>query len=141
MGALLDGHGQGLPSDLPWATQYASPLAATPAFGVPRHPAQVYDALIAISFFARLSRAPPGWPAGSRLGAFLVLYGVARLVLASVRLDPAFLFGLQIEQILALAAIGFGLVYGVRPLMWQRRARPAPDASERRQPAEDSLAA
>jgi phosphatidylglycerol:prolipoprotein diacylglycerol transferase len=141
LGAFLDGHGQGLPSDLPWATQYASPLAATPDFGVPRHPAQVYDALIAISLFALLSRAPPGWPAGSRLGAFLVLYGVARLVLASVRLDPAFLFGLQIEQILALAAIGFGLVYGLRPLVWQRRARPAPDASERRQPAEDSLAA
>jgi len=140
MGAFLDGHGQGLPSDLPWATQYASRLAATPDFGVPRHPAQVYDALIALVLFVALSRAPPGLPAGSRLAAFLVLYGVARLVLGSVQLDPAFLFGLQIEQILALGATGFGLVYGLRPVVQLRRARLAPDQGERRQ-REDSLAA
>ena len=40
LGAFLDGHGQGVPSDLPWATQYANRLAATPDFGVPRQPAQ-----------------------------------------------------------------------------------------------------
>jgi len=141
LGAFLDGHGQGLPSDLPWATQYASPLAATPDLGVPRHPAQVYDALVALALFVILSRAPPGVPAGGRLAAFLVLYGVARLVLASVRLDPTFLFGLQIEQILALAAVGFGLVYGLRPVVQHRRTRLAPDSAERREPAEGSLAA
>ncbi len=140
MGAFLDGHGQGLPSDLPWATQYASRLAATPDFGVPRHPAQVYDALIALALFVALSRAPPGLPAGGRLAAFLVLYGVARLVLGSVRVDPAFLFGLQIEQLLALAAIGFGLVYGLWPVMQRRRAGLASGPGEHRQ-REDSLAA
>jgi phosphatidylglycerol:prolipoprotein diacylglycerol transferase len=141
LGAFLDGHGQGLPSDLPWATQYASRLAATPDFGVPRHPAQVYDALIALALFVALSRAPPGLPAGSRLAAFLVLYGVGRVVLGSVRLDPAFLFGLQLEQILALGAIGFGLVYGLRPLVQlRRRARLASDQAEQRQ-REDPLAA
>jgi phosphatidylglycerol:prolipoprotein diacylglycerol transferase len=140
LGAFLDGHGQGLPSDLPWATQYASRLAATPDFGVLRHPAQVYDALIALALFVALSRAPSGVPAGSRLAAFLVLYGVARVVLGSVRLDPAFLFGLQLEQILALAAIGFGLVFGLRPVLQLRRARLAPDQAERPQ-REDSLAA
>jgi phosphatidylglycerol:prolipoprotein diacylglycerol transferase len=140
MGAFLDGHGQGLPSDLPWATQYANQLAATPDFGVARHPAQVYDALIALALFVMLSRAPPGLPVGSRLAAFLVLYGAARLALGSVRLDPAFLFGLQIEQLLALAAIGFGLVYGLRPVVQLRRTRLAPGQGERRQ-REDSLAA
>jgi phosphatidylglycerol:prolipoprotein diacylglycerol transferase len=141
LGAFLDGHGQGLPSDLPWATQYASRLAATPDFGVPRHPAQVYDALIALALFVALSRAPPGLPAGSRLAAFLVLYGVGRVVLGSVRLDPAFLFGLQLEQILALGAIGFGLVYGLRPLVQlRRRARLASDQAKQRQ-REDPLAA
>jgi phosphatidylglycerol:prolipoprotein diacylglycerol transferase len=140
MGAFLDGHGQGLPSDLPWATQYASRLAATPDFGVPRHPAQVYDALIALALFVALSRAPPGLPAGSRLAAFLVLYGVARVILGGVRIDPAFLLGLQIEQILALAAIGFGLVYGLQPVVQLRRTRLAPRPGEPR-PREDSLAA
>jgi phosphatidylglycerol:prolipoprotein diacylglycerol transferase len=140
VGEFLDGHGQGLPSDLPWATQYASRLAATPDFGVPRHPAQLYDALIALVLFGVLHRAPRGLPAGSRLAAFLVLYGVARLLLSAVRLDPAFLFGLQIEQLLALGAIGFGLVYGLRPVVQLRRggrARARDGPRQRR----DSLAA
>jgi phosphatidylglycerol:prolipoprotein diacylglycerol transferase len=140
VGAFMDGHGQGLPSDLPWATQYANRLAATPDFGVPRHPAQVYDALIALVLFVVLSRAPRRLAAGSRLAAFLVLYGVARLVLGNVRLDPAFLFGLQIEQILALVAIGFGLVYGLRSVLQLGRAGPAPAPGGPRQ-REDSLAA
>jgi phosphatidylglycerol:prolipoprotein diacylglycerol transferase len=140
VGAFLDGHGQGLPSDLPWATQYANRLAATPDFGVPRHPAQVYDALIAVALAVLLSRAPRGLAPGSRLAAFLVLYGLARLMLGAVRLDPAFLFGLQIEQILAVGAIGFGLVYGLRPVLRLRRAEPAPTHGEP-QPRADSLAA
>jgi phosphatidylglycerol:prolipoprotein diacylglycerol transferase len=142
LGAFLDGHGQGMPSDLPWATQYASQLAATPDFGVPRHPAQVYDALIALALFVALRRAPAALPAGGRLGAFLVLYGAARVVLGSVRLDPAFLFGLQLEQLLALAALGFGLVYGLAPLVHLPRLPMASRANELRQEKhEDSLAA
>jgi phosphatidylglycerol---prolipoprotein diacylglyceryl transferase len=141
LGAFLDGHGQGLPSDLPWATQYASPLAATPDFGVPRHPAQVYDALIALALFVVLSRAPRRLAAGSRIAAFLVLYGSARLLLGSVRLDPAFLFGLQIEQILALGAILFGLAYGLQPVLGLRHTGLSPGHGEPLQQAEDSLAA
>jgi len=143
LGAFLDGHGQGLPSNLPWATQYASRLAATPDFGVPRHPAQLYDALIGLALYVVLSRAPRGLPAGSRLAAFLVLYGSARVLLGGVRLDPAFLFGLQIEQILALGAIAFGLVYGLQPLLALRR--PGTGSSPRRgelaRQREDSLVA
>ncbi len=54
LGAFLDGHGQGLPSQLPWATLYTNPLAASPDFGVPRHPLQLYDALVALALFATL---------------------------------------------------------------------------------------
>ena len=129
-----------MPSDLPWATQYANALAATPDFGVPRHPAQLYDGLIALGLFVVLSGAPRGLPAGSRLAAFLVLYGSARLLLGGVRLDPPFLFGLQIEQILALGAILFGLVYGLRPLLAVWHTGLAPGRGEPL-PQEDSLAA
>jgi prolipoprotein diacylglyceryltransferase len=100
----------------------------------------MYDALIALALFIVLHRAPPGLAPGSRLAAFLVLYGAARLLLGSVRLDPAFLFGLQIEQILAIAAIGFGLLYGLLPHVQQRRASQAA-APEQSRPREDSLAA
>jgi phosphatidylglycerol:prolipoprotein diacylglycerol transferase len=140
LGAFLDGHGQGLPSDLPWATQYASPLAAVPDVGVPRHPAQVYDALIALALCAVLLRLPRRLPAGSCLAAFAVLYGTARLALGAVRLDPAFLFGLQIEQILAMGAICFGVLYGLRPLLNRQRATLAEAAAPARR-TEDSVAA
>jgi phosphatidylglycerol---prolipoprotein diacylglyceryl transferase len=120
LGAFLDGHGQGVPADLPWATQYASRLAATPDFGVGRHPAQLYDALVALVLFAGLSTLPRGWPAGSRMALFGGLYGVARLLLGPVRLDPSFLFGLQLEQLLALGGIGFGAWYGLR-LAWSAK--------------------
>jgi phosphatidylglycerol:prolipoprotein diacylglycerol transferase len=115
LGAFLDGHGQGAPSDLPWATLYTQPLAATPDFGVPRHPAQLYDVLLCLMLCVVL-RALPRQPAGTRLAAFLALYGTGRVMLGLVRLDAAFLFGLQIEQLLALGAIAVGvwLVAGPR---------------------------
>jgi phosphatidylglycerol:prolipoprotein diacylglycerol transferase len=142
LGEFLDGHGQGVASGLPWATQYAGRLAASPDFGVSRQPAQVYDGLVALALFVVLSNLPRGWPAGSRLAMFCMLYGVARLLLGAVRLDPSFVFGLQIEQILALGGIGFGAWFGLRPILSSRRlgeARPA-DASQPRA-AGDSVAA
>ena len=140
LGEFLDGRGQGLPSDLPWATQYASPLAAAPDFGVSRHPVQLYDALVALVLFVVLRRLPGSLPVGVRLAAFLVLYGAARVALGVVRLDPAFVLGLQLEQLLAIGAVAFGAFYGLRPLLKVRRARLSAK-STRTAGAEDSLAA
>jgi phosphatidylglycerol:prolipoprotein diacylglycerol transferase len=122
VGAFLDGHGQGLPSNLPWATQYSSRLAATPDFGVPRHPAQLYEALILLALSVGLARLPRGWPAGTRVATFVVVYGLARLGLGTVRLEPAFLFGWQIEQLLAVAAICGVLTKGAGLWLAARRA-------------------
>ncbi len=120
LGELLEGAGQGVPSALPWATQYSSPLAATPDFGVPRHPAQVYDGLVALALFGVLltlrrsttlqRRLVPGVATAIALAA----YGAARVLLGGVRLEPPFLFGLQIEQLLALGAILVGAIVGLR---------------------------
>ena len=140
LGAFLDGHGQGLPSDLPWATMYASPLAASPDFGVPRHPAQLYDALVALALFVVLRSLPRGLPAGARVAGLLMLYGAARVGLGAVRIDPAFLFGLQIEQLLAIGAAAFGLFYALRPLLAVRGGR-REAAAARAPAAEDSVAA
>jgi phosphatidylglycerol:prolipoprotein diacylglycerol transferase len=140
VGAFLDGHGQGLPTDLPWATQYASRLAATPDFGVARHPAQLYDAVIALVVCGVLLALPRGLPAGSQMAMFFVVYGAARLALGAVRLDPSFLFGLQIDQLLAIGGIAFGAVYGLRPLFGMRRGRVARARGQPR-PSEESVAA
>jgi phosphatidylglycerol---prolipoprotein diacylglyceryl transferase len=110
LGMFLDGAGQGLPSDLPWATRYTSPFSASPDFGVPRHPAQLYDAFIALGMFCVLLLARRRLADGSRFWLFVVVYGTARVVLGGVRLDPPFLFGLQIEQLIAIGCVALGLV-------------------------------
>jgi phosphatidylglycerol:prolipoprotein diacylglycerol transferase len=143
LGAFLDGHGQGLPSDAPWATQYANPLAATPDFGVSRHPAQAYDGLVALGLWLVLSRIPAQAPAGTRAVCLCLGYAAARLVLGSVRADPAFLFGLQIEQLLALVAVGWGVIVGARLLARIPRERlgSATAGAREQRPREDSMAA
>jgi phosphatidylglycerol:prolipoprotein diacylglycerol transferase len=147
IGEFIDGQGQGAPSDLPWATQYASRLAASPDFGVARHPAQLYDALLALGLFGLLLLVPSKLPAGSRMAIAVVAYGVGRLALGGVRLDPAFAFGLQIEQLLAIGAIVIGAVFGLLPLLRSRaprRAQPTAPAVSRdpdKRTPEDSLAA
>jgi phosphatidylglycerol---prolipoprotein diacylglyceryl transferase len=122
LGAFVEGAGQGLPSALPWATRYANPLAAAPDFGVARHPAQLYDGVVALALFFALRALPGRLPAGVRASAFLVVYGLARVALGPLRLDPAFLFGLQIEQLLAIGGVAGGAVYGLLPLLNARSA-------------------
>lgn len=145
-GQFIDGSGQGLPSSLPWATMYASPLAATPDFGVPRHPAQLYDAAVALALCGFAWAVPRAAPAGTRAAVVLVCYAIGRLALGAVRVDPPFLFGLQIEQLLALGVAAYSFMFGARPLLGyvsNRRAAPAGDrATQRaRRGKEDSLAA
>jgi phosphatidylglycerol:prolipoprotein diacylglycerol transferase len=110
LGQFLDGYGQGLPSTLPWATDYSSRLMATPDFGVPRHPAQVYDALVALGLFVLLRPMPSHW----RAATFLVVYSAASLALAQTRVEPTFLFGLQIDQMLAALTLVGGLAFSSR---------------------------
>jgi phosphatidylglycerol:prolipoprotein diacylglycerol transferase len=136
LGEFLDGRGQGIPSDLPWATVYSNPLSATPDFGVPRHPAQLYDGLIALALGMVLARTPTAL----RVPLWCVVYGGAHVALGAVRTDPAFLFGWQIEQLLALGVLAYGGVLGVRltaQLVWRIRAAETAEA----RPREDSIAA
>ena len=128
---------------MPWATQYSNPLAATPDFGVPRHPAQLYDALLALGMFLVLRTLPRRLPDGTRAAAFLVLYGAGRVLLGPLRLDPQFLFGLQSEQLLALAAVVFGIVFGFSPLLGRvrRSVRAETGARGAARAKEDSMAA
>jgi prolipoprotein diacylglyceryltransferase len=114
---------------------------------VARHPAQLYDALIAVCLFAALALAPARLPAGTRFATALVVYGAARLALGGVRLDPAFAFGLQIEQWLAAGAVASGSALIVLPLLghlrsaWRTRTAGTAAATARAARQEDSVAA
>src|SRR5262249_17815019 len=106
VGCFLNGDGQGLPSSLPWATQYRSIDALTPDFGVPRHPAQLYQLLadlLVLGITLLVPRVP--FPTGVRACFWLGLYGLSRLTIGLVRLDPPLLLGLQLAQLLGLAAV------------------------------------
>ena len=93
----------------------------------PSEPARDPDAVSRLKLTQALQRAKyaiaweRSWPHLARLctvvGLFLVAYGLGRFALGVVRLDPAFLLGLQIEQLLALAMAAAGVVYGIRPLL------------------------
>jgi phosphatidylglycerol:prolipoprotein diacylglycerol transferase len=146
-GAFIDGLGQGVPAGVPWATTYTNALAETPDFGVPRHPAQAYDAVLALGLGLVLGRVPLRGPTGLRVALFCAIYGLARIGLGGLRTDPAFLFGLQIEELLALPVAAIGVLMllrlGAAGLVGRRRREmvaAAGGVGEAR-PREDSMAA
>lgn len=127
LGELVQGVGQGTPTTAPWGTRYLDPLSGTPDFGVPRHPAQAYDGLIALGLFLVLAaqRRRPSRP-GVRFCLFLMLYGAARIVLGQVRLDAPLVAGLQAEQLIALGAVLVAVrrLAKMAPWPWPRGPRP-----------------
>ena len=103
----------GLPSDLPWAVIFSSPLSG----GIPRHPSQLYEAffeglIIFATLFLVLKK-------GNRLGVltacFLILYGIFRFTIEFFRepdLHLGYFFGgtLTLGQILTLPMLTLGIL-------------------------------
>jgi prolipoprotein diacylglyceryltransferase len=104
----LGGAGQGVPSDLPWATAYVGPGpwgSVDPA--TPAHPAQLYEAgatlamLAVLPVLARVSSLRR--TDGRLLAAAIALWALARVLVAATWRDPAALGSLGAEQALTLA--------------------------------------
>lgn len=113
---VLGGSGQGLPSDLPWATAYvgAGPWGS-PAAAVPAHPAQLYEALISalvlmvvgiLGAWSGLRRAD-----GRLFAVGFGLWALGRCAAASWWRDPTVLGPFRAEQVMCLtvAVLAFGL--------------------------------
>lgn len=124
-GCLMNGDGQGLPADLPWATRYRSIEAMSPDFGVARHPCQIYQLIADLLILGLLGllRATP-LASGARLCIWLGLYGLSRVVIGAVRLDPPLLLDLQLAQLLGLAAVAVALA-----VLLRMATRPAPSTA------------
>jgi phosphatidylglycerol:prolipoprotein diacylglycerol transferase len=117
LAGLLGASGQGLPSELPWATAYVGPgpwdsLAAA----VPSHPAAAYEAILGLVAIAGLILAQRLEVVARRDGAALFvaigLWAVARFVVAFTWRDEAVLGPLRIDQlqsllVAALAVVGY----------------------------------
>ena len=138
LGNFINGRLWGSPSDLPWAMVFPDPLAGA----VPRHPSQLYEALLeGVVLFAVLwwfTRRPR--PAMAASGVFLIGYGAARILVELVRVPDAHLgylaFGwVTMGQVLTLPMIvaGIGLVaMAVVRSGSSAPASPAEPASRRR---------
>jgi len=122
LGCFAAGCCWGRPARVPWAVTFSNPdsVIAPDRLGVPLHPTQLYEAVaewiicgILILFLLRRHRD------GQVLGLYLLLYGVARLVIEFFRehdsSNPLGL-GLSLEQWLAiaLAVAGAALVAQIR---------------------------
>lgn len=119
IGNFINAELWGRPSDLPWAVIFPGKVAGA----VPRHPSQIYEALLEgvilfciLWFFSRQSR-----PRGAVLGLFLLFYGLFRFLVEFLR-QPDIQLGfvaldfLTMGQVLSLPmfAAGIFLVYWSR---------------------------
>ena len=113
---------------LPWCVRYTNPATLGQHEYV--HPIAVYDGLIMLAIFVALRlywlhvRGHP--PEGRVYWAYLLLFGGARFLTSFLRLDPAFLGGLQEAQVLGLVYAAAGAI--MLPLL-TARARLDPRAS------------
>lgn len=124
VGSFLDGRGQGVPSSLPWATQYLSPDALSPDFGIARHPLQLYRCVADLAILGALLGARSAeWPPGRRSLLALQGYAVARLALGFLDLEPAFLVGLRLGQWVAACALVISAFAIIRAASRRRSAR------------------
>ena len=106
----------GAPSDVPWAIRFPEVIAGLTALGPPRHPTQIYEALLeGVVLFAILWwmfwKTEARYQPGKLVGAFLFFYGLFRFGVEFVREPDAQLIafaqasGLHMGQWLSLPMI------------------------------------
>jgi phosphatidylglycerol:prolipoprotein diacylglycerol transferase len=125
IGSFIDGDGLGVPSSLPWAAQYTYEAAMVPDFGVPRHPVQLYLGLGALLLAALVLVMPRSAPAGWRAWLFLLGFGILRIAVSPLRLDPPFVLDLQVDQLLAILVAGWAALQMALAVLHVGARRPA----------------
>jgi phosphatidylglycerol:prolipoprotein diacylglycerol transferase len=127
IGCHLAGDGDyGLPTTLPWGTNYengtvppsvmfrGSEYAAGYPNGIlpdntPLHPTPVYEFLIMLLIFLFLWKLRKNnWAPGRMFMLYLLLAGAERLMIEFIRLNPRLLFGLSEAQLISIGLIIIG---------------------------------
>ncbi|MCC2592505.1 prolipoprotein diacylglyceryl transferase [Tessaracoccus sp. OS52] len=140
IGCFLAGDGTyGKPTDLPWGMAF--PNGAVP-INVPVHPAQLYEAagafLIAGILWIIARRMQPA----AVFGSYLILSGLARLLVEFVRINNPILLGLTEAQVFGAASILGGAILLVRYALHGQATTPEADrTSEPEIPAVPVVAA
>lgn len=127
---FINGELWGAPTDAPWGVVFGG-LAGD----MPRHPSQLYEGVleglvIFIVLFSMSFRKPP-FPRGSFIGAFLILYGIFRILIEFVR-EPDVQLGylafgwVTMGQVLSLPLIVAGVaivIYAIKTKHPQKGVR------------------
>lgn len=113
--SVLGGSGQGLASDLPWATAYSGPGPwGSLAPDVPSQPAQVYEALLlALAIGGLLAASGLRVVAKRDGGAMFValgLWAAARFVVAFTWRDPVAVGPFRVDQVLSLLLLALAVL-------------------------------
>jgi len=123
---VLAADGQGLPSDLAWATAYAGPGPwGSLAVDVPSHPSQVYEALGTALVLAVVGLSLHlGAFAGKDGSAMLVgvaLWALVRSLVVFSWRDAPVAGSLRAEHLVLAVVVG-GCIGGLLRLRWKRRS-------------------
>jgi phosphatidylglycerol---prolipoprotein diacylglyceryl transferase len=130
IGCLLSGDGcYGIETKLewPWGMSFPNGILATPP-GVRVHPTPLYELAAGLAIGAWLwVRGGKPRPAGTILGDYLILSGLARFLVEFIRRNPKVLWGLSNAQLASLGSV----IAGAAILIWTatRRAVPADQAT------------
>ncbi len=135
---FVNGELWGGETSLPWAVRFHEGYAAgVPLFGPPRHPSQLYEALLEglllffilwYMFWKTRARHQPG----RLVGVFILVYGVSRFLIEFVREPDAHLVdfvartGLHMGQWLSLPMILGGLYLVLTAAKREARVKPVP---------------
>ncbi len=130
LGNFMNSEILGLPSNLPWAVEFLR------VDNVPRHPAQVYEALAYLVVFIVLitlyRRQGARVPHGRLIGTFFAMVFTARFLIEFVKerhVPFEASLPLSMGQILSIPMVGLGL-----GLLWWSGRRPAPEPPSRPKP-------
>jgi phosphatidylglycerol:prolipoprotein diacylglycerol transferase len=120
IGCQLAGDGDyGIPSSLPWAMAYPNGTVPTLARV---HPTPVYEMILISVIFLILLQLKKRNPAPGRLFAvFLVLAGIERFAIETIRINPRLLLGLTEAQIISILLVAGGLYMNFSTQRSQRR--------------------
>ncbi|WP_448072963.1 prolipoprotein diacylglyceryl transferase [Georgenia yuyongxinii] len=108
LGCFFSGDGTyGKPSTLPWAMTFPNGVVGT---DVPVHPTPLYEVLGALAIAAVLGILGKRLTAPAVFGAYLVLSGIARLLVEFLRTNDTVLLGLTQAQLWSIASVVAGTV-------------------------------
>jgi phosphatidylglycerol---prolipoprotein diacylglyceryl transferase len=129
IGCHLAGDGDyGIPTDLPWGTNYengtvppsvmfqGSEIAKNYPNGIvpdntPLHPTPVYEFLICVIIFAILWKLrKKDWIHGKLFMIYLILISIERFSIEFIRLNPRILFGLSEAQLISIVLFLVGVI-------------------------------